>query len=103
MKTTVNNLPIEQMREIVEGAPEGATHTRQTPFGNFIYHKFENNELFTWIISDWYLSSNQEFRVIGVNSLRTAIASHSEDHEWEDIRNHVSPNCKIMERNNESE
>lgn len=82
--TTINNSEnliekvggIEKAREIVSGAPEGASHCRQTVFGNFIYYKFENGELFCWVIDNWFLSSNQEYKVISTQNIRTAIAKN---------------------------
>ncbi|WP_312969036.1 hypothetical protein [Acinetobacter gerneri] len=114
MKTTVNNLSIEQMREILDGAPEGEVYCH---FYDPEFHYFaKTSEYFDeaamifedggWIgVDDGYPHNGRLDKApyILINDLRTAIASHSEDHEWEDTRNHVSPNCKVMEHNNESE
>lgn len=62
------NLTIEQMRKIVDGAPDGCdTYETDT-------HVFELDEL------------------------RAAIADHDRIDTCSDIRNHISPNTKVIER-----
>ena len=61
------NLTIEQMREIVDGAPEGC---------------------------DAYETDTHVFEL---DELRTAIADHDRIDTCSDIRNHVSPNTKVIE------
>ena len=77
--TTTNNLidqvgGIEKAKVIVEGAPDGATTVRISLCGKqFLYGRCENS-----------VSGN----LILLNNLRTAIASHDEDHcnhEWNDL------------------
>lgn len=70
--TTINNLTIEQMRGIVDGAPEGATHTNQDSY-------FKENDYGVWSI--WVGYWNSAFRwpeseMFLINDLRTAIAKH---------------------------
>ncbi|WP_151803964.1 hypothetical protein [Acinetobacter bereziniae] len=89
--TTINNLSIEQMREIVDGAPEGATHKDEV----FGYVKFK------WVVGDfvvfdewcpddapvtkvfktnWHENSTElnifKQSSVDLNNLRTAIAKH---------------------------
>lgn len=129
------NLTIEQMREIVDSAPLGATDLNG---GNY----FKENDYGVWCIWKGYWVSNfkwPEGQMIGLDSLRTAIANHECDHDWEnistvesverqlictycserktepfelnaqrwsdeetdhcsDIRNHISPNTKVIEQ-----
>lgn len=167
MKTTVNNLTIEQMREIVSGAPEGATHFQKSY--RIWYFKETNQGIWGYPNNEWifmdekYLIPGYMDELTNLNDLRTILDSqpkfkigdqvlfvdterftddlldikyHKENGKfvvtngwvsWKvdeeeirhataeeikagynadhcsDIRNHVSPNCKIMERNNESE
>lgn len=76
MHKQIENLTIEQMREIVEGAPEG-----------FDTYSFKEKK---YVRSDWFLGE------VSLNDLRTAIAEHDTDHVT-DIRNHVSPGTKVID------
>lgn len=62
------NLTIEQMREIVDGAPEGC---------------------------DAY---EADTHVFDLDELRAAIADHDRTDYVSDIRNHISPTTKVIER-----
>lgn len=97
MTTINNNLTIEQMREIVESAPDGATHIIES-FKSLDYLKFDGS---WWILyeytnapSEWVLTCFRtilaEFKesIQRLDDLRTAIAKHDEDHcnhEWNDM------------------
>lgn len=61
------NLTIEQMREIVDGAPEDC---------------------------DAY---ETDTHVFDLDDLRAAIADHDRIDTCTDIRNHISPNTKVIE------
>ena len=61
------NLTIEQMREIVDGAPEGC---------------------------DTY---ETDTHVFDLDELRAAIADHDRTDHCSDIKNHISPNTKVIE------
>ena len=61
------NLTIEQMREIVDGAPEG-------------YDAYETDT-----------------HVFDLDDLRAAIADHDRIDTCTDIKNHISPNTKVIE------
>ena len=62
------NLTIEQMREIVAGAPDGC---------------------------DAY---ETDTHVFDLDDLRAAIADHDRIDTCSDIKNHISPNTKVIER-----
>ena len=62
------NLTIEQMRKIVDGAPEGC---------------------------DAY---ETDTHVFDLDDLRAAIADHDHTDHCSDIKNHISPNTKVIER-----
>ncbi len=85
MTTINNNLTIEQMREIVESAPDGATHIIES-FKSLDYLKFDGS---WWILyeytnapSEWVLTCFRtilaEFKesIQRLDDLRTAIAKH---------------------------
>ena len=61
------NLTIEQMREIVDGAPDGC---------------------------DAY---ETDTHVFDLDDLRAAIADHDRIDTYSDIKNHISPNTKVIE------
>lgn len=80
--TTINNSEnliakvggIERARGIVDGAPEGATHTNQDSY-------FKENDYGVWSIWDGYWNSAfrwPESEMFLINDLRTAIAEHDE-------------------------
>ena len=74
------NLTIEQMREIVDSAPEGVRHYCASAE---VYHLCDDLLSFECCIS--------------LNDLRTPIADHDRIDTCSDIRNHVSPNTKVIE------
>jgi hypothetical protein len=97
--TTINNLSIEQMREIVSKAPtnaesyQGGYYFRESP--QFMFHNGFHDQ--------WNLTDNDGlyFRAAGfhpvrIDDLRTAIAENNTDHVT-DIRNHVSPSTKVID------
>lgn len=96
--TTINNLSIEQMREIVEGAPERAER-----WLNGMYLKqgewtwWWSGYVSKWLQFEKHIYSNSKFEIAtDLNDLRTAIAEHDTDHVT-DIRNHVSPSTKVID------
>ena len=74
------NLTIEQMREIVDGAPAIA---------NFYIPSKAGYTRMGSVLLDGAIS---------LNDLRTALADHDRIDTCSDIRNHVSPNTKVIER-----
>ena len=73
------NLTIEQMREIVDGAPAIA---------NFYIPSKAGYTRMGSVLLDGAIS---------LNDLRTALADHDRIDTCSDIRNHVSPNTKVIE------
>ncbi|MGO1061701.1 hypothetical protein [Acinetobacter lwoffii] len=76
------NLTIEQMREIVDGAPEWAKYwiTRDQYHGHIM--SFPNmTDQQSYLLSD----------------LRTALADHDRIDTCSDIANHISPLTKVIE------
>lgn len=117
----IEELGIEKCREILDGAPEDGTHFKLS-FGLSIFYLLSSGDgaapAGLWIDdgdeSHWSVSAYKNFelfvaenRFISVEDLRTAIAaydcnhtdnlSHLTDH-CTDIRNHLSPNTKVIER-----
>ncbi|WP_168383448.1 hypothetical protein [Acinetobacter indicus] len=81
------NLTIEQMREIVGGAPEWA-------FGYDII----DDEYFTGAdIQDGYSIDHMEGCVC-VDDLRAALADHDRTDHCSDIKNHISPTTVVIEK-----
>lgn len=78
------NLTIEQMREIVEGAPEGATTVRISLMADqFLYGRCEDS-----------VGGN----LILLSSIRAALADYDRTDYVTDIRNHIAPTTKVIER-----
>ena len=77
------NLTIEQMREIVDGAPEWAVFW------------ITRNEYHISMLSFPNMTGQQSHLI---SDLRKAIADHDRTDHVTDIRNHISPNTKVIER-----
>lgn len=75
------NLTIEQMREIVDGAPEGVRYYCASAE---VYHLCDDLLSFECCIS--------------LNNLRKAIADHDRTDHCSDIKNHISPTTKVIEQ-----
>ena len=73
------NLTIEQMREIVDGAPAIA---------NFYIPSKAGYTRMGSVLLDGAIS---------LNDLRAAIADHDRTDDVTDIRNHISPNTRVSE------
>lgn len=76
------NLTIEQMREIVAGAPEWAVFW------------ITRNEYHISMLSFPNMTGQQSFLI---SDLRAAIADHDRTDHCSDINNHISPNTKVIE------
>ena len=74
------NLTIEQMRKIVDGAHEGVRYYCASAE---VYHLCDDLLSFECCIS--------------LNDLRAALADHDRIDTCTDIRNHISPNTKVIE------
>lgn len=104
--TTINNLTIEQMREIVDGAPEGKSfisgkimpaegfdvkHGKYVMCDGFYkFHWCNGWDIHSYAWHDFVLN------VVDLNDLRTTIAEHDTDHVT-DIRNHLSPSTRVVD------
>ena len=69
------NLTIEQMRKIVDGAPEWAK---------------------SW--DGLFYTSDYMQGAVRISDLRAALADHDRTDHCTDIKNHISPNTKVIER-----
>ena len=72
------NLTIEQMREIVDGAPKWAVSVNLHNGMYYGLREVSRGDL--WLME-----------------LRTAIADHDRIDTCTDIKNHISPNTKVIE------
>lgn len=96
-------LTIEQMREIVAGAPDRtASHyvgDTDTYFSEE-FHTYFCHTLEDWETSDFHCASDLEMNyevVIDLKDLRNTLADHDRIDTCSDIRNHVSPNTKVID------
>ena len=92
------NLTIEQMREIVDGAPEWATDYSSEDC-EIVYYQKTNNVIF-WD-SEYGMWDEVYFMMPELKPLsdvRAAIADHNRTDYVSDIRNHISPMMKVIER-----
>ncbi|UIJ76930.1 MULTISPECIES: hypothetical protein [unclassified Acinetobacter] len=76
------NLTIEQMREIVDGAPEWAVFW------------ITRNEYHISMLSFPNMTGQQSYLI---SDLRAAIADHDRTDHVSDIRNHIAPTTRVIE------
>ena len=108
----IEELGLEKCQAIVDAVPNGGTHFKLS-FGLSIFYLLSSGDgadlAGLWIDdgddSYWGLSSYKNFelfmpenRFISIEDLRTAIANHERTDTCTDIRNHISPNTKVIER-----
>ncbi|MDG3557048.1 hypothetical protein P7L54_13940 [Acinetobacter bereziniae] len=102
--TTNNNLSIEQMREIVNSIPVWAREQngKQIEYSP-THHNLHPHAQIKWVWNDGSITAiclieqNQPEYWIDLNDLRTAIAKHDTTDHVTDIRNHVSPNTRVVD------
>lgn len=95
------NLPIEQMRKIVDGAP-----IQDCFFDNYegLYYSKDHDHYWEWWDSDckeWFecefVVNQNESGFINLKDLCLAIADHDRTDHVSDIRNHIAPTTKVIE------
>lgn len=95
--TTINNLTIEQMREIVEGAPDWPVIGYCIVGNNYIFKQCEHAPCsYSNLDNAW--SEEYAIHFVSLNDLRKAIADHDRIDTCTDIKNHISPNTKVIEQ-----
>ena len=102
----IEELGIEKCRAIVEGAPDWPVIGYCTVGNNYIFKQCEHAP-FSYSNLDNAWSEEYAIHFVSLSDLRTAIAaydcnptdnlSHLTDN-CTDIRNHISPNTKVIER-----
>ena len=90
-------LTIEQMREIVAGAPIGATDYSDED-SEITYYQKTNNVIYWDDISDaWDEVYFEMPELKPLSDLRTALADYDRTDHCTDMRNHISPNTRVSE------
>ena len=97
------NLTIEQMREIVDEAPEhtqvvipcsdGVMYFAQRGDGKW----FRYSDTYKQWLEYWGKCDPMDLAV-KLDAIRKAIANHDRIDTCTDIKNHISPNTKVIER-----
>ena len=80
----IEKLGLEKCKQIVERHRKLGTH-----FTKFKYYSVKKDDFF---LSQLFIDS------ICVEDLRAAIADHDRTDHCSDIKNHISPNTKVIER-----
>ena len=90
------NLTIEQMRKIVDGAPEWANKFNPE---TKVYSKTVNVVFLGASYATHVVHSQAGFLngLVDLKDLRKAIADHDRTDDVTDIRNHISPNTRVSE------
>ena len=94
------NLTIEQMRKIVDGALEGCEGVLISNQGKVIYFKNAVFGLAYYSGKNCWIVANPEAQkhLIHLEDIRAALADHDRTDYVSDIRNHISPTTKVIER-----
>ena len=79
----IEKLGLEKCKQIVDGAPDNATTVRVSIMGNqFIYGRCHHSV---------------GGCILLISDIRTEIANHERTDTCSDIKNHISPNTKVIE------
>lgn len=91
------NLTIEQMREIVDGAPDWANKFNPE---TKVYSKTVNVVFLGASYATHVVHSQAGFLngLVDLKDLRAALADHDRTDYVSDIRNHIAPTTKVIER-----
>ena len=90
----IEELGLEKCKQIVEGAPELTTNYKD---GKYYEEWFPGK----WTVFDgkhWQDCKKPKRGLICIINLRTAISNHERTDTCSDIKNHISPNTKVIER-----
>ena len=94
----IEKLGLEKCKQIVDGAPEGATGFVLWT-GKIRYLNGETNEVYSVSSKEWNPANIMVLNLmIPLNDLRAAIADHERTDYCSDIKNHLSPLTKVIER-----
>lgn len=94
----IEKLGLEKCKQIVDGAPEDATDY-EVLFNNINYMQQHNGKWywFSDVAKEWYLDCMDDLERFSLADLRTTLADHDRIDTCSDIRNHISPNTKVIE------
>lgn len=90
----IEKLGLEKCKQIVDGAPELTTNYKD---GKYYEEWFPGK----WTVFDgkhWQDCKKPKRGLICIINLRTEIANHERTDTCTDIKNHLSPNTKVIER-----
>lgn len=98
----IEKLGLEKCKQIVDGAPELATLFYYFGKGfehRVDYYKHFFNYLQMWLPDHGWFPAPDYFEegTIKIDDLRTALADHDRTDTCSDIKNHISPNTKVIE------
>ncbi|WP_166167973.1 hypothetical protein [Acinetobacter sp. SA01] len=94
----IEELGLEKCQAIVDGAPVGATHYSNEDC-EIVYYQKTNNIIYWDDVSDvWDEVYFLMPELKSISDLRAAIADHNRTDYVSDIRNHISPLTKVIER-----
>lgn len=94
----IEKLGLEKCKQIVDGASEAFDFCLVTPRGNLIYYR-EQIGCFPEVCGR--NKTNEcvdDYQILYLADLRTALADHERIDTCSDIKNHISPNTKVIEQ-----
>ena len=95
----IEKLGLEKCKQIVDGAPEGCEGVVISNQGKVIYFKNAVFGLAYYSGKNFWIVANPEAQkyLIRLEDIRAALADHDRIDTCSDIRNHISPNTKVIE------
>ena len=98
----IEKLGLEKCKQIMEGAPESATHYNMNILDGHYAREGVLKMKTQW---EWFNTINKEWcfdfaehNHIALSDLRAALADHDRTDCVTDIKNHISPTTKVIER-----
>ena len=93
----IEKLGLEKCKQIVDGAPIGTTDYSDEDC-EIVYYQKTNNIIYWDDVSDvWNEVYFNMPELKSLSDLRTAIANHERTDTCSYIKNHISPNTKVIE------
>ena len=94
----IEKLGLDKCKQIVSGAPFGSTDYSDEDC-EIVYYQKTNNIIYWDDVSDvWDEVYFNMPELKSLSDLRTAIANHERTDTCSDIKNHISPNTKVIEK-----
>ena len=90
----IEKLSLEKCKQIVDGAPKQTSHINI--YGDCIYVE-SKHQMYVFSVELGWTHYHQREEIFSLDMVRTEIANHERTDTCSDIKNHISPNTKVIE------